>query len=224
MLAAALLFSCATSNAPQKSVNKGTTTANPSLSIDGLRGSKVVYCISDLNLLQKGIKAYDTTNLDYRLMKECVALQLDSLGLSWEQADKALTRRLTLGIDAQIEHGEAADSLPYAAWDLCMARKYDYVVTFYGYTHIQSRGVSPNSVAASVGITALGVLSGLATGVFVYAIPKAQNKSAMKIYCTVFAVRDNRRVAHASEAIESFNTSDITGQINGMYHNLFRKL
>jgi hypothetical protein len=185
--------------------------------------SQIHYCIADLRLLQKGMKAYDYDNTEYRIMKKYVELNMNKNGYIWDTVNSALTRRITLGL--AVDTTNNPDSLPYAAWELATSQKIKYLVVFYGYSALESRGVAPGTAAASVALTTLGILVGINTGIYTIVYPTGKDlQTVMDSYCAIFSVNPNKCLYNAKVSITSFNNSNIENQLMGLYNQLFEKI
>ncbi len=187
---------------------------------------KVGYCIADLNLLSKGMKAYDTTNLEYRVMKGIVREQMEVRSLNWQFVKKDLTRRITLSIKTE-KHNKKdfVDSLSYATHELCQERDFKYLVVFYGYSNFQRKGVASKTMAKAAGITTLGTLLGILTGTYIIAYPTGQDDiSLFELYCSIYNVENNQPVFHSFESITSENVDNLREQIKSLYLNTFDNL
>jgi len=153
-------------------------------------------------------------------MKKYVEGNIEANGYRWEKVDDDLTRRITLGLAEDTAHNP--DSLPYAAWDLASSNGIKYVVVFYGYSLLESKGIAPETAVASVALTALGVLVGVHTGVYTIVYPTGQDrKSIMDSYCSIFAVDSNKCIYTTKTTLSSFNTSNLEDQIAGLYKKIF---
>lgn len=191
--------------------------------IKDLSSSQIHYCVADLQLLQKGSKAYDYDNTEYKIMKKFVDYNITLNEYSWDTVNSDLTRRITLGLAVNATNNP--DSLPYAAWDLAASEKIKYIVVFYGYSLLESKGVAPGSVAASVALTTLGILVGVNTGFFTVAYPNGKDlKTVMDSYCAIFSVQPNKCLYNGKVSLTSFNNSNIETQIAGLYKKLFEKI
>lgn len=204
-------------------VPKIRTTGISSQEIKNIASSQVHYCVADLQLLQKGIKAYDYDNTEYKIMKKYVEYNMQKNGYGWDTINGDLTRRITLGLANDTANDP--DSLPYAAWDLAASQKIKYIVVFYGYSLLESRGVAPTTAAASVALSTLGILIGVGTGFYTIVYPTGKDrKSVMDSYCAVFSVDSNKCLYNAKVSITSFNNSTVEDQIRGLYDKLFEKI
>jgi hypothetical protein len=144
-------------------------------------------------------------------------------GYSWDTVNSDLTRRITLGLADDATNNP--DSLPYAAWDLAASQKIKYLVVFYGYSVLESHGVAPGTAAASVALTALGLLVGVNTGFYTVVYPTGKDrKTVMDSYCAIFKVEPNKCLYNGKESIASFNNSDIETQIIGLYSKVFKNI
>jgi hypothetical protein len=152
-----------------------------------------------------------------------VEYNMEKNGCGWNAVDSDLTRRITLGLADDTTNNP--DSLPYAAWDLAASQKIKYIVVFYGYSVLESRGIAPGTAVASVALTTLGILVGVNTGFYTIVYPTGQDrKSVMDTYCAIFSIDSNRCLYNAKSSIESFNSSNIEAQIMGLYDQLFDEI
>jgi hypothetical protein len=188
--------------------------------IKNLSLSQVHYCVADLQLLQKGIKAYDYDNTETKIMKKFVDNNIKLSGYSWDTVNSDLTRRITLGLADDTTNNP--DSLPYAAWDLAASKKMKYIVVFYGYSLLESNGVSPGAAVASIALTTIGLLAGVKTGYYTIVYPTGKEvKSVMDSYCAIFSVEPNRCLYNGKSSLTSFNNTNIEQQITDLYSKLF---
>jgi hypothetical protein len=188
-----------------------------------LSSSQIHYCVADLQLLQKGFKAYDYDNTEYKIMKKFVDDNITLNEYSWDTVNSDLTRRITLGLASDTTNNP--DSLPYAAWDLAASQKIKYLVVFYGYSLLESNGVAPGTIAASVALSTIGILVGVNTGFFTIVYPTGKDcKSVMDSYCAIFSVEPNKCIYNGKASLTSFNNSNIEKQITDLYTQLFENI
>jgi hypothetical protein len=188
-----------------------------------LRKAKVWYCITDLNLLQEGLKAYDKDNIDYLIMKKCVEEQMMKRRFRWSLVDSNLTRRITLGLKQSAN--KLCSSLPYAASEYASSQQIEYLVIFYGYSRLSKKGAVPADIAASLAISSAGVLLGAITGFYFIAIPSGgSTTTAMDIYCAIVEPKTNLSVLGVKQSLTRYNDQDLPTQITDMYDELFDKI
>jgi hypothetical protein len=205
--------------APQNNRSNSLTSQD----IKNLSSSQIHYCVADLQLLQKGIKAYDYDNTEYKIMKKFVDFNIKSNAYSWDTVNSDLARRVTLGLADDTTNNP--DSLPYAAWDLAASQKIKYLVVFYGYSLLESHGVSPEAAVASIALTTIGLLVGVNTGFYTIVYPNGKEvKSVMDSYCAIFSIQPNRCLYNGKASLTTFNNNNIEQQITGLYSKLFNNI